>query len=219
MRNKNFYIILDTLKFYTYSNALIFKSFWIILRLQLKFWISICNKYRGSLTNQIRILSISEQYILRPRCYFIYLFIFDKTNSTSFKNWSTYYIKKKYKYLINIRSNKFLKKIFYFFFFLISLKMTKMKLNSSSLSFSLFVCKVLNSRVETRAPAAGQIFPPPFLTELDAQFPCNAIRPPPPPLYHEYAHFFRGRMFRHATAHPLHTRIHGYIPFANTKSR
>lgn len=24
---KNFYIILDTLKFYTYSNALIFKSF------------------------------------------------------------------------------------------------------------------------------------------------------------------------------------------------
>lgn len=75
-----------------------------------------------------------------------------------------------------------------------------MKLNSSSLSFSLFVCKVLNSRVETRAPAAGQIFPPPFLTELDAQFPCNAIRPPPPPLYHEYAHFFRGRMFRHATA-------------------
>lgn len=95
MRNKNFYIILDTLKFYTYSNALIFKSFWIILRLQLKFWISICDKYRGSLTNQIRILSISEQYILRPRCYFIYLFIFDKTNSTSFENWSTYYIKKK----------------------------------------------------------------------------------------------------------------------------
>lgn len=50
-----------------------------------------------------------------------------------------------------------------------------MKVNSS-LSFSLFVCKVLNSRVETRAPAAGQIFPPLFLSELDAQFPCNAIR-------------------------------------------
>lgn len=91
-------------------------------------------------------------------------------------------LKKKYKYLINIRSNKFLKKIFYFFFFLISLKVTKMKLNSSSLSFSLFVCKVLNSRVETRAPAAGQIFPPPFLSELDAQFPCNAIRPTTTPL-------------------------------------
>lgn len=220
MRNKNFYIILDTLKFYTYSNALIFKSFWIILRLQLKFWISICNKYRGSLTNQIRILSISEQYILRPRCYFIYLFIFDKTNSTSFENWSTYYIKKKNTNIqLIFEAINFLRRFSIFFFFLISLKMTKMKLNSSSLSFSLFVCKVLNSRVETRAPVAGQIFPPPFLSELDAQFPCNAIRPPPPPLYHEYAHFFRGRMFRHATAHPLHTRIHGYIPFANTKSR
>lgn len=150
---KNFYIILDTLKFYTYSNALIFKSFWIILRLQLKFWISICDKYRGSLTNQIRILSISKQYILRPRCYFIYLFIFDKTNSTSFKNWSTYYIKKKkYKYLINIRNNKFLKKIFYFFFF----NFPKSDENETQLLLSFFLSLCLQgSQFQSRNTSAG----------------------------------------------------------------
>lgn len=62
--------------------------------------------------------------------------------------------KKKYIYLINIRSSKFLKKIFPFF--LISLKRTM------SLSLSLFARFSIPEQKHERQQAAGQIFSPPF---------------------------------------------------------
>lgn len=65
----------------------------------------------------------------------------------------TFKKKKKYIYLINIRSTKFLKISFFFNF---------VKTNSLSLSFSLFARFSIPEQKHERQQAAGQIFPPPF---------------------------------------------------------
>lgn len=113
-------------------------------------------------------------------------------------------------YLINfLRKN-----LFSFFFFLISLKLTKIKLTSSALSFSLslFARFSIPERKHERRQLV-KFFPLLFWPNWMRNSPVTqSDRPPPPPPpsccpYHEYAHFFHERMFRHATAHPLHTVI------------